>query len=409
MILPSIDIMDGKAVQLVGGKKKVLERDDVCGLASEFAKFGEVAVVDLDAALGRGDNSELIAKICKIADCRVGGGIRSVEKAERLLGAGAKKIIVGTKARAEFLLKLPKERVIVAVDAKEGYVVCEGWRKKTGKSPIEVARELEDYCSEFLFTNVDKEGLMQGCDFGIVREILGVTQNKLTVAGGITSFEDIKVLEDMGVNSQVGMALYTGRIKLSDAFVSLLDFGKDCGLVPTVVQDERGQVLMLAYSSKESLSKTFECGRATYYSRSRKRLWTKGESSGNFQEIVKVRYDCDRDTLLFTVRQKNGACHTGNYSCFGCGDKEFFLDDVYDVVVERVRNPIEGSYTSGISCDEDSIKEKIREESYEVLNYTDRDNLVWEIADLAYFVMVLMAKKGITPGDVRNELWRRRR
>ena len=138
-------------------------------------------------------------------------------------------------------------------------------------------------------------------------------------------------------------------------------------------------------------------------------MWTKGESSGNFQKIVKVRYDCDCDALLFTVRQKNGACHTGNYSCFGNGDRGFFLDDVYDVVAERVLNPVEGSYTSRISSCEDSIKEKIREESDEVLNYTDRDNLVWEIADLAYFVMVLMAKKGITPRDVRNELWRRRR
>ena len=235
----------------------------MCGLAYEFAKYGEVAVIDLDAALGQGDNSELIAKICKIADCRVGGGIRSVEKAQRMLGAGAKKIIVGTKANAGFLLKLPKERVIVAIDAKDRCVVCEGWRRKTGKSPIEVVRELEGYCSEFLFTNVDKEGLMQGCDFAIVRELMRVTQNKLTVAGGISSFEDIKVLEDMGVNSQVGMALYTGRINLSDAFVSLLDFEKDQGLIPTVVQDERGQVLMLAYSCRESVYKTFECGRAT--------------------------------------------------------------------------------------------------------------------------------------------------
>ena len=108
------------------------------------------------------------------------------------------------------------------------------------------------------------------------------------------------------------------------------------------------------------------------------------------------------------MRQKNGACHTGSYSCFGSGDKGFFLDDVYDVVEDRVLNPVEGSYTSRISCCEDSIKEKIREESLEVLSYTDRDNLVWEIADLAYFVMVMMAKKGITPRDVRNELWRRR-
>ncbi|MEA3344028.1 MAG: bifunctional phosphoribosyl-AMP cyclohydrolase/phosphoribosyl-ATP diphosphatase HisIE, partial [archaeon] len=181
------------------------------------------------------------------------------------------------------------------------------------------------------------------------------------------------------------------------------------GLIPTIVQDERKQVLMLAFSSKDSLLKTFRTRRATYYSRSRKNIWTKGETSGNFQEIIKVRYDCDRDTLLFTIRQKNAACHLGNYSCFGDGDKEFCLDKLYDVIQDRIKNPKENSYTSKISKDEELIKKKIREESEEVLNYKDRNNLVWELADLTYFLLVLMAKKGITINDVKSELWRRRK
>src|SRR3989344_8446544 len=164
MIVPSIDLMDGKAVQLRQGKEKVLEREDVLELALEFRKYGEIAVIDLDAAFGKGDNAELIKKICGIADCRVGGGIRTVQKANEIMQAGAKKIIIGTKATPEFLKQLPKEKVIVAIDTKDNYVVNKGWTKKTKKTPEEAIKELEPYCSEFLFTNVNKEGLMQGFD-----------------------------------------------------------------------------------------------------------------------------------------------------------------------------------------------------------------------------------------------------
>ena len=192
MIIPSIDLMNGKAVQLRQGKEKVLERKNVLGLAKEFSKYGEVAVIDLDAAMGKGSNLELIKKICKIADCRVGGGIRTIEKSNELLQAGAKKIIIGTKATPEFLKQLPKDRVIAAVDTKDGYVVTKGWTNKTKEKPEELIKKLEPYCSGFLFTNVDKEGLMQGIDFGIVKKLKAITKNNLTVAGGISSIEEVK-------------------------------------------------------------------------------------------------------------------------------------------------------------------------------------------------------------------------
>ncbi len=407
MIIPSIDLMDGKAVQLRQGKEKVLERKNVLGLAKEFSKYGEIAVIDLDAALGKGNNLELIKKICRIADCRVGGGIRTIEKASEILQAGAKKIIIGTKATPEFLKKLPRERVIVAVDTKDGYVVTKGWVEKTKQKPDALIKNLEQYCSGFLFTNVDKEGLMKGFDFEIVKKLKALTKNKMTIAGGISSISDIKKIESLGADSQLGMALYTGKIELDKAFISLLDFEKNKGLMPTIVQDSKKQVLMLAFSNKESLSKTFKSGKATYYSRSRKKIWQKGETSGNFQEILKVRYDCDRDALLFVVKQKNVACHNGMYSCFS--DKEFQLEDLYEIIKDRIDNPKAGSYTSDIAKDERKIKEKIREESEEILDYKDTDNLIWEISDLMFFIIALMAKKGITLDDIRNELWRRRK
>jgi len=410
MIIPSIDLMGGKAIQLRQGKEKVLERDNPVELAAEFSKYGEVAVIDLDAALGRNDgqdNFELVKKLCKVADCRVGGGIRTIERANELLAAGAKKIIIGTAATPEFLSQLPKDRLIVALDSKQGKVVDKGWTNDTGKATEALAKELEPFCSEFLYTNVDREGLMQGVDFGAIDSVRAATKNKLTVAGGITTIEEIKKIEQAGMNSQLGMSIYTGAIKLADAFLSVLRFDAQTGLIPTIVQDETGQVLMLAYSSKESIVRAFELNSATYYSRSRKEMWTKGETSGNFQEFLKARYDCDCDTLLFTVRQKNVACHTGSYSCFG--DKDFGLDGLYAVVKQKVDNPIEGSYTAAISASETTILDKIAEETAEVIDYKDRQNLVWEIADLSYFLLVLMAKKGISPQEVRDELSRRRK
>jgi len=407
MIIPSIDLMNGKAVQLKQGKEKVLEKKNVLELAKEFSKYGEIAVIDLDAALGNGNNLELIKKICKIADCRVGGGIRTIEKANQILQAGAKKIIIGTKANPKFLNQIPKERTIVAIDTKDNYVVNKGWTKKTTKTPLEAIKELEDYCSEFLFTDVNREGLMQGLNLDMIKRLKQITKKKITVAGGITTIDNIKKLENLDCNSQLGMALYTGKIKLGSAFISLLDFKKNNGLIPTIVQDDKKQVLMMAFSSKESLIKTFKINKATYYSRSRKRLWTKGETSGNFQEIMKVKYDCDNDTLLFTVKQTNGACHLGKYSCFG--NKEFSFQELYGIILDRIKNPQENSYTSKIAKDEKLIKNKIKEESEEIINYKNRDNLIWEIADLTYFIMVLMAKNVISLDDIKNELWRRRK
>ena len=137
MIIPSIDIMDGKAVQLEQGKKKVLEREDIFELAEYFGRFGEIAVIDLDAAMGKGNNLETIKKLCKITPCRVGGGIRSVEKAKEILSYGANKIIIGTKASEYFLSLLPKDKVIVAIDSNKGKIVTEGWMKEINATPAD--------------------------------------------------------------------------------------------------------------------------------------------------------------------------------------------------------------------------------------------------------------------------------
>uniref|UniRef100_A0A7V1EIW3 Histidine biosynthesis bifunctional protein HisIE n=1 Tax=candidate division WOR-3 bacterium TaxID=2052148 RepID=A0A7V1EIW3_UNCW3 len=324
MVIGSIDLMGGKVVQLKQGRDKVLEFDDALSRAKEFNKYNEIAVIDLDAAMGKGENLNLIKDLLKVADCRVGGGIRSIEKAKELILAGANKIIIGSRAfekkniNHKFLTALKKEigqeRIIIALDTFNNRVVVSGWQEHTDIELFDVIKEFESYTNEFLFTFVETEGMMQGIDIEKAKAIREKTDKKITVAGGVSSLNEVKILAEMDIDVQLGMGLYTKRISLVDAFIESLNWKSE--LIPTITQDISGLVLMLAYSNKESLRKTFETGKMWYFSRSRKELWFKGKTSGNFQEVIKLRADCDRDGILALVRQRGVACHTGNLSCF---------------------------------------------------------------------------------------------
>lgn len=408
MIIPSIDIMDGKAVQLKQGKEKVLEREDIFELAEYFGRFGEIAVIDIDAAMGKGNNLELIKKLCKIANCRVGGGIRSVEKAKELLSYGASKIIIGTKASEYFLSLLPKDKVIVAIDSNKGKVVTEGWLKEINVAPEELVRRFDSLCSGYLYTIVEKEGLMNGTDMEAIKHIRSITDKELVAAGGISSIEEIVELDKINASCQLGMSIYTGKVDLLEAYCSLLDLKKGKGLIPTVVQDIHSkQVLMLAFSNRESIKKSLEKGKATYYSRSRESLWTKGETSGNTQKLINVKYDCDKDALLYKVEQTGAACHTGQYSCFE--DREFDFSTLYSILHDRLKSMPEGSFTAKLFEDEMLLKRKINEEAFEVIQAKTKYELTWEIADLLYFILTLMVKNDVTLEDVTDHLSSRRK
>lgn len=411
MIIPSIDLMAGKAVQLVQGREKVLERSDVHELAKEFNRYAETAVIDLDAALGKGDNLSVIKSLVKIADCRVGGGIRNIDQIKELISLGAKKIIIGSKAfegdrinydfLQEVLLQLGKQFIIIAVDIMGEHIVTDGWKHSTNLDVYDAIPKLEPYCSEFLVTAVEKEGLMQGMDVELIEKVVKLTKNKVTVAGGVSELDEIRSLSKLRVNIQVGMALYTNKINLKDAFIESLDWGK--GLVPIIVQDEDGNVLMVAYGNKESLHKTFDTERMWYYSRSRRRLWKKGESSGNEQEFIKFRSDCDDDALLAMVKQKNFACHTGAYSCFG--DRKFTLNYLHSVILDRLKNPRENSYTATLT--DDLLRGKLLEEINELIEARSEEEIVWEVADVLYFITVYLAKNRVDFSKVLKELYRR--
>ena len=226
MIVPCIDLMDGKVVQLVQGRDKALEVDSADEMIDRFAAFPEIQVIDLDAALGRGANDGLVRHIASRAATRVGGGVRSVERALALLEQGARKVIVGTSAftstgiNEAFLSALRdaagKDRLIIALDSKGGRIVIKGWQEATNFTAEEVLRSLEPYCAGFLCTYVDKEGMMQGTDLDWFRRLRAATDLELTAAGGITTMEDVKALLAMNVRAAVGMAIYTGRLSLAE-------------------------------------------------------------------------------------------------------------------------------------------------------------------------------------------------
>jgi phosphoribosylformimino-5-aminoimidazole carboxamide ribotide isomerase len=232
VIIPCIDLMDGTVVQLVQGREKALEGGSPQEMLERFSAFPQIQVIDLDAALGRGSNDAVVEFLARRAVTRVGGGIRTVERARDLVGYGALKLIVGTAAfdangvNERFLESLGtaigRERVLVALDSKEGRIVVKGWRESTALSAEEVLGRLEPYCSGFLCTYVDKEGMLEGTDLDWFRCLRAATALELTAAGGITTLEEIRELARLGIHSALGMAIYTGRLNL-DALAKLGD------------------------------------------------------------------------------------------------------------------------------------------------------------------------------------------
>ncbi|OFV91917.1 MAG: 1-(5-phosphoribosyl)-5-((5-phosphoribosylamino)methylideneamino)imidazole-4-carboxamide isomerase [Acidobacteria bacterium RIFCSPLOWO2_02_FULL_61_28] len=223
MIVPCIDLMDGKAVQLVRGRRKALEADPQ-EMLRKFRGFPIIHVIDLDAAMGHGNNDRLVAQLCRKRPCRVGGGVRTVERVRELKELGAKQIIIGTAAFEEhginkkFLAAarraVGKKLLMIALDTSRGRIVVKGWRARTGLRAEDVISELEPYCSGFLCTYVDKEGMMQGTNLRWFRKLRAATDLPITAAGGITTMQEVEALAQMNMDAAVGMAIYTGKLRL---------------------------------------------------------------------------------------------------------------------------------------------------------------------------------------------------
>ncbi len=231
MLIPSIDLQGGKVVQLVQGDKLAISSDDLDGWIAKFAKFPKVQLIDLDAAMSRGNNDALVRQIAAQLPCRVGGGVRNVRRAEELIAAGAQAVIAGSglfrrgdgsdlsrmidhdfaRALAD---TVGMSRVIGAVDSRAGRICIHGWKTMLPLTAVQAVRLLEGYCDEFLYTHVDKEGLMEGTDMDAIKAVAKATERKITAAGGITTWEEIDALDALGIDAVVGMAIYTGSLAL---------------------------------------------------------------------------------------------------------------------------------------------------------------------------------------------------
>jgi phosphoribosylformimino-5-aminoimidazole carboxamide ribotide isomerase len=222
MLIPSIDLMGGKVVQLVQGAKKALEFDNVDEWIERFRPYPIVQLIDLDAAMRQGSNRELIGYICERIPCQVGGGIRTPKDALELLRTGAKKVIIGSSLLREgrvdldaakaFAHAAAAARLIFAVDSRGGRVSIHGWKQATDLTPAEMMRETEEYCGAYLYTHIDTEGTMSGFPMEVLPELRAATQRRIIVAGGIKSMEEINTLSQQGVDAVVGMAIYTGAL-----------------------------------------------------------------------------------------------------------------------------------------------------------------------------------------------------
>ncbi len=228
MLIPSIDLMGGKIVQLVQGRKKALEFDNFEEWIERFANFPLVQLIDLDAAIGTGSNHILLQQFLDRLPCQVGGGIRSIQTAGQILAMGARRVILGSslirdgKIDVEFAKEisaaLGKDRLVFAIDSRGGKVTVKGWREKTAIFPLEMIAALDSYCDAFLYTHIETEGMMTGIPLEAIAPLRAATSKQLIAAGGISTNEEIDELHGMGIDAVVGMAVYTGRLSLPRQF-----------------------------------------------------------------------------------------------------------------------------------------------------------------------------------------------
>lgn len=381
MIIPSIDISEGQTVQLIGGEEHALSAGDPRPLAERFGRIGEVAVIDLDAAKGTGDNRALIEPLLTVAPCRVGGGIRDYDRAAAWLDAGAARIIIGTAAQVPLLKKLPKSRLIAALDARDGEVVTHGWRTKTGRGILELMRELAPWVGGFLVTFVEREGRLGGTNLERVPELVEAAQDaRVTIAGGVTTVQELAQLHTLGADAQVGMALYTGKLSLSDAFLAPAGPGP----WPAACTDESGRLLGLRTVDRVALHTAIQAGALP--------------ATPEHPELPVQKIELQADGAALKLVAPSAAA---GFS------KAAGLPRLERTLSHRKQHPTEGSYTNRLLDRPALLNAKIQEEAQELTEADAPDALLWEAADVVYFTMVKLAAHDLTWSQVEEVLDRR--
>jgi len=311
---------------------------------------------------------------------------------------------VGTGADEDLLARFPRKKVLVGIDFKDGKIVHGGWSEATDIDPVGLAVRLQEYCAGFVYTPIGHRDRLEPAEVQRFEELqAALPRHRFIFGGGFSTLDDLRELDRIGVDTQVSYGLIPEGVDLAEAFVAVLDFEKSNGLVPVIVQDQAGQVLSLVHANDDAVHKSLQTGQATYWSPGRGEMFTKGEISGNSQEVITVRPDCDRDALLFVVKPSGVSCHAGRYGCFD--EISYNLQRIEQMMRARQdAADARKSYTSLMLADRQAVKDRVREEAEALVGATNRDEVLWETADLLYFVLLHLVGEGVTLDEVIKEL-----
>lgn len=404
MLLPIIEVSQGRALPFVGAEDGPGGATDLLARVEQLGRTGEVLLIDVDAATGQGDNEALIRRAIRRAPCFVGGGIRDEDKVRRLLRAGARRVVLGTAVTPDFLSRLPRYRVLVALDAIDGMVVTDGRTRTTSRTPVEAMQVLAPYCSGFLCSFARADGTWAELPADQVRDLAAATTLYLAVRAAGLGIDAVRMLDRMGVDVAVDLGQTRGVPDPTRTFVACMEV--DAGPLPTVVQDPQGQVLMLGWSDADTLRQSLQSGDACYRPHS-----DGGNAPGEVpaHRLLRAAADRSRRSLLFTVRPGGSPFDRARYSRFGKGAREFGLAGLFEVIRARREDPRPGSYTSFLFEKDDRIPRKLTEEIYELLTARTREDITWEAADVLYFLLAYLVKRDVSLDEVLSELMGRER
>jgi phosphoribosyl-AMP cyclohydrolase / phosphoribosyl-ATP pyrophosphohydrolase len=442
-IIPTIDISQGRAVLVTEGKIKEdngdpMERAEFLSITSDFQ------IVDLDRAMEKGDNSEIIKKILSKYPCYVAGGIRNFDIASEFLNNNAKRVVISTAASVDFLKQIPNNRLILALDIDQDYNLYKRGRLELTKENIfDKIDEFSEYISFITVTFHFTEGTGKGCDMYRIQVIKKIIESKgyqirIAAAGGINSVEQVNELINMGIIPQFGLGLWRNSFTLGDIYSRVMQYEKmnqyfnfksyDLPtLFPCVIISREGTPLGLTYTDSIGIKESVDTRRCVFFSRERQCKWIKGETSGNYQKILYVGFNCDRTALICIVEGED-FCHLNNYSCFtlrdltngGISNLEKILKNkiikniekdldvaTTNKIIENNRTQTLESYTQKLFKNKNLQINKILEEAHEIWMSPSRENLVKEFADLFYFLTLYAISNDIEIKEIYQELNKR--
>ena len=376
MIISTINLKNGDLVRIDSNNSETIQNTNISEFVRYLRLFGEIFV--------KTDNSpkseEVLKQICKLSDCNVLiNSNPTLEEAKKIISYGAQKIVLKAGSQENILSLLPKNKAAVYIE-----------------TDIEAnLKRYNNYTNLFFVKFANKENIS-------LEEIRTYTAKNIAIEAKF-DIPDISRFEKENISVIIDCEYYENKEKMTEAFCQCLDFEKRYGYLPTIVQDyETKQVLMLAYSNLDSLKQALNTQKGTYFSRSRKKIWIKGETSGNIQGLVKARYNCDKDAILFFVRQTGNACRHGKYSCFS--EKDIEINSLYNDILNKKRLLPDKALTTKLFEDEFVLKKKLMEKAFDLINYEKNSSLETEAAQLTYLLLTFMAAHNITPKDVLNKL-----